>query len=55
MIETNILLWHLAENVGWHKEAYIDMDMLKARAGFRNNPGTTEAILIFRKEDGHET
>lgn len=49
IIETNVLLWNLFEKAGWIKEDYIDMDMLKARAGYRNNPGTTEAILIFRK------
>ena len=49
IIETNVLLWDLAEKIGWEKENYIDMDMLKAKKGFRNNPGTAEAILIFRK------
>lgn len=49
IIETNLLLWDLAEKVGWNKEEYIDMDMLKAKVGYSNNPGTTEAILIFRK------
>lgn len=49
MIETNLLLWDLAAKIGWHKEEYIDMDMVKASMGFRNNPGTTEAILVFRK------
>lgn len=49
MIETNLLLWNLAEKVGWSKEKYIDMDMLKATLGFSNNRSTTEAILIFRK------
>lgn len=50
IIDTNILLWNLADKIGWHKEEYIDMDMLKVKLGYRNNPGTTEAILIFKKE-----
>lgn len=54
IIETNLYLWNLGEKVGWVKESYIGMDMLKAKSGFRNNPGTTEAILIFRKEDNNE-
>lgn len=50
IIDTNIFLWNLADKIGWHKEEYIDMDMLKVKLGYRNNPGTTEAILIFKKE-----
>ncbi len=52
VIETNLLLWDLAEKVGWKKEKYINMDMLKSTLGFSNNRSTTEAILIFKKE-GH--
>lgn len=49
-IETNLLLWDLAEKAGWIKENYLNMDMLKATLGFENNRSTAEAILIFRKE-----
>jgi site-specific DNA-methyltransferase (cytosine-N4-specific) len=54
IIETNVYLWNLGEKVGLVKESYIDMDMLKAKVGYQNNPGTTEAILVFRKEDRNE-
>lgn len=50
IIETNKLLWNLAEKVGWKKVRYIDMEMLEGTAGYRNNPGTAEAILIFEKQ-----
>lgn len=50
IIETNLLIWNLAEKAGWIKEAYLNMDMLKATSGYDNNRSTAEAILIFRKE-----
>ncbi len=50
IIETNLLLWNLSEKAGWIKEAYLDMDMLKATLGYDNNRSTAEAIMIFRKE-----
>lgn len=49
-IETNLLLWDLAEKAGWMKEAYLNMEMPKATLGYHNNCSTAEAILIFRKE-----
>lgn len=49
-IPTEAFLWDIGEKVGWTKETIINMDLLPSRDIFRNNRGTSESILIFKKK-----
>lgn len=48
-IETDQLLWGLAEKAGYEQVTFIGMELLKSRDIFRENRGTSESILYFRK------
>ncbi|MBN1658175.1 MAG: hypothetical protein JXA93_07220 [Anaerolineae bacterium] len=48
VIPTDEFLWEIGAKAGWHREQFIDMELLPSRDIFRNNTGTRESILVFR-------
>lgn len=50
LIDTNKLLWDLGARVGWTKEREISMELLQSRDIFKENCGTAESILMFKKD-----
>ena len=49
-INTNELLWELGTKIGWQQSKYIDMELLQSRDIFKENCGTAESILMFKKD-----
>jgi len=49
VIPTDTFLWSIGEKAGWEKVALLDMELLPSRDIFKNNTGTSEKILAFKK------
>jgi hypothetical protein len=49
IIHTDVLLYKLAQKVGFEAVELIDMELLTSRDMFRENRGSTEKILVLRK------
>ncbi len=49
IIQTDKLLFELAENVGFEAVDYLNMDLLSSRDVFRENRGSSESLLTLRK------
>ena len=49
IIQTDVLLYKLAQAVGFEVVELIDMELLSSRDMFRGNRGSSEKILVLRK------
>lgn len=49
IIPTNQLLWDIGKNVGFKQIKMIDMELLQSRDIFKDNRGSEESILVFKK------
>jgi site-specific DNA-methyltransferase (cytosine-N4-specific) len=49
IIQTDVLLYKLAQKVGFEGVELIDMELLSSRDMFRENRGSSEKILVLRK------
>jgi DNA modification methylase len=49
IIQTDVLLYKLAQKIGFEGVELIDMELLSSRDMFRENRGSSEKILVLRK------
>ena len=49
IIPTNQLLWDIGKSIGYKQIKMIDMELLQSRDIFKDNRGSEESILVFKK------